>query len=112
MISGSNVTGGTAGTCTTAARQSGNDNYSGATAVGQSFAIALLSVSSPTITANTGSGSGTAKISGSGWIVAPPGYGAMQSGSFIPESGHPKSPQISMPVAKPHPFSKERHLRT
>lgn len=104
MISGSNVTGGTAGTCTTAARQSGNDNYSGATAVGQSFAIALLYVSSPTITANTGSGSG--------WIVAPPGYGAMQSGSFIPESGHPKSPQISMPVAKPHPFSKERHLRT
>lgn len=85
-VSGSTVTLVSAGTCTIAANQTGNDNYNTATEVSGTITVTRLPVS---FTGSTSGGNVTAEISGSS-----PGCG-FGGTTFVPLNSIPEAPPTS-----------------
>ncbi len=77
--------------------------------VGDTFTTTTLStsISGPSINGSTGAGAASVNITGGGngaWLFATAGNGALQSGGFIPLSGHPKSPPVAPPAGVTFPY--------
>jgi hypothetical protein len=92
----------TSGTGSSVVTSSANKNYSWSCAGNYGGTTSQCSADW-SVTGN-GSGQGSGGVSGNGWVFAPEGSGANETGGFIPLTGNIKSPGSAPPAGYAFPF--------